>query len=93
MTYGWHHPVYMDEGGRGPHEPWHWEFGTSDDSSTGTSVPITVGVPAPTTPPPTSPEPPVVEQPTVAPVEPAPTPSATPTPSSTAAASTEPPAP
>ncbi|MDQ0373381.1 M15 family metallopeptidase [Cellulomonas humilata] len=93
MTYGWHHPVYMDEGGRGPHEPWHWEFGTSDDSSTGTSVPITVGVPAPTTPPPTSPVPPVVEQPAVAPVEPAPTPSATPTPSSTPTASTEPPAP
>ena len=43
MTYGWHHPTYMDEGGRGPHEPWHWEFGTSDDAGTGTSVPITVG--------------------------------------------------
>ena len=97
MTYGWHHPVYMDEGGRGPHEPWHWEFGTSDDAGTGTSVPITVGVAAPTTPPPTSPAPPVVEQPSVAPAEPAPTPSATPTatptPSSSPTASTEPSAP
>ena len=74
MTYGWHHPVYMDEGGRGPHEPWHWEFGTSDDAGTGTSVPITAGVAAPTTPPPTSPAPPVVEQPSAAPVEPAPDP-------------------
>ncbi|MEZ0448873.1 M15 family metallopeptidase [Cellulomonas sp. ICMP 17802] len=80
MTYGWHHPTYMDEGGRGPHEPWHWEFGTSDDAGTGTSVPITVGVPAPTTPPATAPAPPVVEQPSVAPVAPAATPSATPTP-------------
>ncbi|NUU15770.1 hypothetical protein HP550_00710 [Cellulomonas humilata] len=95
MAYGWHHPTYMDEGGRGPHEPWHWEFGTSDDAGTGTSVPITVGVPAPTTPPPTAPAPPVVEQPAVAPAEPAPTPSATPapTPSSSPTASTEPPAP
>ncbi|WP_156374031.1 M15 family metallopeptidase [Cellulomonas sp. Leaf334] len=97
MAYGWHHPVYMDEGGRGPHEPWHWEFGTSDDVGTGTSVPITVGVPAPTTPPPTSPAPPVVEQPSVAPADPAPsptaTPAATPTPSSSPSASTEPPAP
>ena len=51
VLFGWHHPTYMDEGGRGPHEPWHWEFGTSDDAGTGTSVPITVGVQAPTTPP------------------------------------------
>lgn len=79
MTYGWHHPTYMDEGGRGPHEPWHWEFGTSDDAGTGTSVPITVGVAAPTAPPPTAPAPPVVEQPSVAPAVPAPAPSATPT--------------
>ncbi|WP_421734276.1 M15 family metallopeptidase [Cellulomonas sp.] len=95
MTYGWHHPTYMDEGGRGPHEPWHWEFGTSDDAGTGTSVPITVGVAAPTTPPVTSPAPPVVEQPSVAPAEPVPTPSATPTPtpSSSPTASAEPPVP
>lgn len=101
MTYGWHHPTYMDEGGRGPHEPWHWEFGTSDDNRTGTSVPITTGGAAPTTPPQTSPAPPVVEQPGVAPAQPAPnpiatpaaTPAATPTPSSTPTASTEPSAP
>ena len=55
MAYGWHHPVYMDEGGRGPHEPWHWEFGTSDNAGTSTSVPITAGVAAPTTPPATRP--------------------------------------
>ena len=78
MTYGWHHPTYMDEGGRGPHEPWHWEFGTSDDAGTGTSVPITVGVKAPTAPPPSVPAPPVVEQPSVAPADAAPSPSATP---------------
>ncbi|WP_421741024.1 M15 family metallopeptidase [Cellulomonas sp.] len=95
MTYGWHHPTYMDEGGRGPHEPWHWEFGTSDDAGTGTSVPITVGVPAPTAPPVNSPAPPVVEQPSVAPAAPAVTPSATPTPtpSSSPTASTGPSAP
>jgi len=103
MTYGWHHPTYMDEGGRGPHEPWHWEFGTSDDAGTGTSVPITVGVKAPTTPPPTAaePAPPVVEQPSVAPADPAPSPSAPPTvapapapaPSSSPVASTGPSAP
>jgi LAS superfamily LD-carboxypeptidase LdcB len=80
MSYGWHHPTYMDEGGRGPHEPWHWEFGTSDDAGTGTSVPITVGVAAPAAPPPTAPAPPVVEQPSVAPAEPVATPSPTPTP-------------
>lgn len=92
MTYGWHHPTYMDEGGRGPHEPWHWEFGTSDDVRTGTSVPITAGTAAPTAPPETAPAPPVVEQPPVAPVEPAATPSATPTPtpSSSPTASAEP---
>lgn len=28
--YGWRHPPYMDRGGSGPHEPWHWEFGTTD---------------------------------------------------------------
>lgn len=97
MTYGWHHPVYMDEGGRGPHEPWHWEFGTSDDVGTGTSVPITVGVTAPTAPPPTVPAAPVVEQPSVAPAEPAPspaaTPTATPTPTSSPSATAEPSAP
>lgn len=84
MTYGWHHPTYMDEGGRGPHEPWHWEFGTSDDLGTGTSVPITSGVATPSSPPPTTPvpapAPPVVEQPSVPPVEPVAPPSATPSP-------------
>ncbi|MCB2175802.1 MAG: D-alanyl-D-alanine carboxypeptidase family protein [Actinomycetales bacterium] len=28
--YGWHHPSYMDPGGAGPLEPWHWEYGTED---------------------------------------------------------------
>ena len=28
--YGWHHPAYMNQDGPGPHEPWHWEFGTTD---------------------------------------------------------------
>lgn len=28
-TYGWHHPSYMEPGGAGPLEPWHWEFGTA----------------------------------------------------------------
>ena len=28
--YGWHHPSYMQPGGAGPAEPWHWEFGTED---------------------------------------------------------------
>ena len=28
--FGWHHPSYMDPGGSGPLEPWHWEFGTQD---------------------------------------------------------------
>jgi LAS superfamily LD-carboxypeptidase LdcB len=90
MTYGWHHPTYMDEGGRGPHEPWHWEFGTSDDAGTGTSVPITPGVPAPTTPTQTAPAPPVVEQPSVVPAEPPATPSATPTPTPTPSSSPTP---
>ncbi len=27
-TYGWHHPVYMEPGGAGPLEPWHWEYDT-----------------------------------------------------------------
>ncbi|WP_456826720.1 M15 family metallopeptidase [Cellulomonas sp. P5_E12] len=103
MTYGWHHPTYMDEGGRGPHEPWHWEFGTSDDAGTSTSVPIAAGVAAPTDPPQPAPAPPVVEQPSVAPAEPAAPPSATPTPtptptpspspSSSPTVSAEPPAP
>ncbi|NTW40148.1 MAG: peptidase M15, partial [Cellulomonadaceae bacterium] len=25
---GWHHPSYMEPGGTGPLEPWHWEFDT-----------------------------------------------------------------
>lgn len=28
--YGWHHPSYMQPGGAGPAEPWHWEYGTED---------------------------------------------------------------
>lgn len=28
--FGWHHPSYMDPGGAGPLEPWHWEYGTTD---------------------------------------------------------------
>ena len=27
-TYGWFHPSFMERGGGGPQEPWHWEFGT-----------------------------------------------------------------
>ena len=27
-TYGWHHPSYMEPGGSGPLEPWHWEYDT-----------------------------------------------------------------
>ena len=42
VLFGWHHPTYMDQGGRGPHEPWHWEFGTTDDRGAGTSTPILV---------------------------------------------------
>ncbi|MCU1431229.1 MAG: hypothetical protein JWP95_334 [Actinotalea sp.] len=25
--FGWYHPPYMEPGGAGPAEPWHWEFG------------------------------------------------------------------
>lgn len=25
--FGWYHPAYMEPGGAGPLEPWHWEFG------------------------------------------------------------------
>lgn len=52
-TFGWHHPSYMDQGGSGPHEPWHWEFGTVDHPRTGASPPITVvdGPTAPRAPP------------------------------------------
>jgi len=28
-TFGWHHPSYMEPGGAGPLEPWHWEFDTT----------------------------------------------------------------
>lgn len=28
--FGWHHPSYMQPGGAGPAEPWHWEYGTED---------------------------------------------------------------
>ncbi|MDO8107721.1 D-alanyl-D-alanine carboxypeptidase family protein [Isoptericola sp. b441] len=27
---GWRHPSYMEPGGAGPYEPWHWEYGTRD---------------------------------------------------------------
>ena len=27
-AYGWFHPAFMERGGGGPQEPWHWEFGT-----------------------------------------------------------------
>ena len=27
-AYGWFHPSFMERGGGGPQEPWHWEFGT-----------------------------------------------------------------
>jgi LAS superfamily LD-carboxypeptidase LdcB len=26
--YGWNHPPYMEPGGAGPYEPWHWEYDT-----------------------------------------------------------------
>lgn len=25
--YGWHRPAWATQGGSGPHEPWHWEYG------------------------------------------------------------------
>lgn len=25
-AFGWHHPAFMEPGGKGPFEPWHWEF-------------------------------------------------------------------
>ena len=28
QIYGWHHPSYMEPGGSGPLEPWHWEYDT-----------------------------------------------------------------
>lgn len=28
--HGWYHPSYMDPGGAGPLEPWHWEYGTPE---------------------------------------------------------------
>lgn len=32
--YGWVHPAYMEPGGTGPFEPWHWEFhGTTSSGS------------------------------------------------------------
>lgn len=69
--FGWHHPTYMDQDGRGPHEPWHWEFGTTDDRGAGTSTPILLnGQPNGATP--------------VVPVQtPAPEPTVEPTPSAT----------
>ncbi|WP_456826360.1 D-alanyl-D-alanine carboxypeptidase family protein [Cellulomonas sp. P5_E12] len=80
--FGWHHPTYMDEGGRGPHEPWHWEFGTTDDRGNGTSTPILVnGQPNASTP--AVPPAPVAEQP-------APTNTPTPDPSATATPTPEP---
>lgn len=26
LKYGWVHPAYMEPGGSGPFEPWHWEY-------------------------------------------------------------------
>ena len=78
VLFGWHHPTYMDEGGRGPHEPWHWEFGTTDDRGSGTSTPILVnGQPNGATP--ASAMPAATEEPTPAPDVPSPSPSSTPT--------------
>ncbi|WP_426594427.1 D-alanyl-D-alanine carboxypeptidase family protein [Cellulomonas sp. McL0617] len=85
VLFGWHHPTYMDQGGRGPHEPWHWEFGTTDDRGTGTSTPITVDG-QPNTATPAAPVEPVAEQPTPSPSptpDPTPTPTASPTPDPT----------
>ncbi|WP_203748007.1 M15 family metallopeptidase [Cellulomonas chitinilytica] len=90
VLYGWHHPSYMDEGGRGPHEPWHWEFGTVDDRGTGTSAPILVnGEPNAATP--VVPVEPATTTPTDAPTpSPTPTPSGSPTPTPTAGESPTP---
>jgi LAS superfamily LD-carboxypeptidase LdcB len=97
--FGWHHPTYMDEGGRGPHEPWHWEFGTTDDRGAGTSTPILVNgqpnaaipvVPVAPTPETTAAE---VPTPTEAPTEeptPAPSPTDTPSPADTPSPSESP---
>ncbi|WP_051275044.1 D-alanyl-D-alanine carboxypeptidase family protein [Cellulomonas sp. URHD0024] len=81
VLFGWHHPTYMNEDGRGPHEPWHWEFGTTDDRGTGTSTPILVnGRPNAATPAPVAP----TEQPSATPTPtPTPTPSPSPTPTPT----------
>ncbi len=99
VLFGWHHPTYMDEGGRGPHEPWHWEFGTTDDRGSGTSTPILVdgqpnsatpvGPVAPESPAQPAVEPPVVVAPTATPTA-APTPTESPAPSATPTASPAP---
>lgn len=31
--FGWFHPRFMEPGGGGPLEPWHWEFGTDEDAT------------------------------------------------------------
>src|SRR4029079_16654932 len=83
-------PPYMQEGGRGPREPWHWEFGTTDDRGAGTSTPILLnGQPNGATPvapvqtpvpePTVEPTPSATPDPTPAP-SPSPTPDPTPTP-------------
>jgi len=94
--FGWHHPSYMDEGGRGPHEPWHWEFGTVDDRGTGTSAPILVNgepnaaiPPAPVDPATTETTDDPTAEPTPTPA-PTPTPTVTPTPSPTGSPTTTP---
>jgi cell division septation protein DedD len=100
--HGWHHPSYMDQGGRGPHEPWHWEFGTVDHPSTGTSPPIRTDdgtgdddgptpTPTPTTRPSATPRASATPTPTPSPTPtPTPTPSPRPTPSSTPSTSPTP---
>ena len=34
-SYGWNNPDWAQSGGRGPYEPWHWEYfpGEKDQSS------------------------------------------------------------
>ncbi len=92
--FGWHHPVYMDEGGAGPHEPWHWEFGTTDGVVTGT--PVRVAEDPPTSAP-AGPTPPPAEQPAPAPVpgsvpNPVPNPAPNPVPAPVPAPTAQPPA-
>lgn len=61
--YGWHHPAYMDRDGVGPHEPWHWEFGTTDHHPSRSSPARAEGSPVVL---------PLVTEPVAAPVVPSP---------------------